>query len=184
MFSARWFVAVVALGPFLLPSAASAQSEQRPMYELPSLSITTISDATPLNEDARALYEQGKWSEAARMYEAAAEELPRNDAASYDSYDMAARMYFYGRNFGKADAMMTRAADVAEATGDIVSAADRHVDAAFIAVWEGYPGRRRGHVAKAEELAGRDGFGAQNAARLSALIRGVSALPIEEADGS
>lgn len=60
------------------------------------------------------------------------------------------RLYFYGDDFGTAREMMERAATVAETTGDIVSAAYRHVDAAFIAVWEGYPGSRREHVQMAE----------------------------------
>lgn len=170
----------------LVPSMAVAQAqdmaaaaEQRPMYELPSLSVV-VSGATPLDEQAAALYEQAEWGGAAELYRNAAEGMPDGDPNSYTSYDMAARLYFYGDEFGTAREMMERAAGVAEATGDIVSAAYRHVDAAFIAVWEGYPGSRREHVRMAEELAARDGFGEEHARKVSALTHGVGALPIPD----
>lgn len=171
----------------LFPSIAVAQqdmarAEQRPMYELPSLSVV-VSSATPLDEQAAALYQQGDWNEAAELYRNAAEAMPDADPNSYTSYDMAGRLYFYGDDFGTAREMMERAATVAETTGDIVSAAYRHVDAAFIAVWEGYPGSRREHVQMAEELAGRDGFGEEHARKVSALIHGVGALPMAEGEG-
>ncbi len=172
----------------LFPPIAAAQqemaavAEQRPMYELPSLSVV-VSGATPLDEQAASLYQQGAWNEAAELYRNAAEGMPDTDPNSYTSYDMAARLYFYGDDFGTAREMMEQAAAVAEATGDIVSAAYRHVDAAFIAVWEGYPASRREHVRIASEFAMRDGFGEEHARKVSSLIHGVGALPMADDEG-
>lgn len=163
------------------PEAQAAQTlataEQRPMYELPTLSIVAASDIGALSDRARSHYEQGRWSDAAELYREAAEGMPQNDPDSYTTYDMAARLYFYGDDFGAAREMMERAAEVAEATGDLVSAAYRHVDAAFIAIWEGYPGSRRDHVRAAKAYAGRSDFGSEHSARIYALINGVNALP-------
>ena len=181
------FLVLTAAAVMSLPSIVVAQeemaatAEQRPMYELPSLSVV-VSGATPLDQRAAALYQQGEWGEAAVLYRDAAEGMPDADPNSYNSYDMAARLYFYGDEFGTAREMMERAAAVAEATGDIVSAAYRHVDAAFIAVWEGYPGSRREHVRMAEELAARENFGEEHARKISALIHGVGALPMADDD--
>jgi tetratricopeptide (TPR) repeat protein len=178
---------IAALG-LLVPAVAAGQARdmadeggQRPMYQLPSLTVV-LSEATPLHEEARALYEQGRWVEAARLYADAANAMPTNDAESYEAYDMAGRLYFYGRDYANARKSMERAAEVAEATGDIVSAAFRHVDAAFMAVWEGFPAVRREHVRKAQEHAASDEFGTENSQKLTALILGVEALPMQDAD--
>lgn len=178
------FSVVAGAVALLTPSTAVAQAqgmvaaaEQRPMYELPSLSVV-VSGATALDERAATLYQQGDWSDAAKLYRDAAEQMPDADPNSYSSYDMAARLYFYGDEYRTAREMMERAAEVAEATGDVVSAAYRHVDAAFIAVWEGYPGSRREHVSAAKALAGEEEFGEQHAQKIQALIHGVGALPM------
>jgi len=168
----------------ICPSLAFGQAEnmaaeQRPMYELPTLAVV-VSGETPLDQRATELYQAGSWSEAADLYLGAAEGMPENDANSYKAYDMAARLYFYGRDYSKARTAMERAAEVAEATGDELSAALRHVDAAFIAIWEGYPGSRREHVRQAQAHADVEGFGDENAQRISALIHGVESLPMDE----
>lgn len=185
--SLRSLASVTAFG-LLVPALAAGQVQdmaaeeaaQRPMYQLPSLTVV-LSESTPLNEEARALYEQGQWIEAAQLYTQAADAMPTNDAESYEAYDMAGRLYFYGRDYTSARKSMERAAEVAEATGDIVSAAFRHVDVAFIAVWEGFPAVRREHVQMAQQHAGDDAFGAENSQKLAALIHGVEALPMQEA---
>ena len=181
------FVASTLTLILLVPSPAATQvrdmavdeAEQRPTYQLPSLTVV-LSESTPLHEEARALYEQGQWNEAATLYSEAADQMPVNDAESYEAYDMAGRLYFYGRNYPNARRSMERAAEVAEATGDIVSAAFRHVDVAFIAVWEGFPAVRREHVQKAREHAAWDEFGLENSHKLTALIHGVEALPMQD----
>jgi tetratricopeptide (TPR) repeat protein len=162
-----------------LPGAARAQ-EPRPMYELPSITVMAPSEADPLYETASALYQAGDWEGAAVVYRNAAEAMPKNDPNSYTTFDQSARLYFYAGKFSDARDMMEKTAGVAEATGDLVSAAYRHVDAAFIAVWEGYPGKRREHVQVAEQYAAGEGFTKSDADRVRALTRGVGALPVEE----
>ena len=166
---------LVALGS---PSALLAQD--RPMYELPSITVAALSEADPLYESASALYQAGDWEGAALLYRNAAEGMPVNDPNSYVTFDQSARLYFYAGEFSEARDMMERAASVAEATGDLLSAAYRHVDAAFIAVWEGYPGMRREHVATAERFAVEHDFPADDVAHIQALTRGVGLLPVRE----
>ena len=170
-------VTVVAL---FLPSTLSAQEQPRPTYELPSITVMAPSEADPLYESAAAMYQAGEWEAAAQLYRDAAEGMPQNDPNSYLTFDQSARLYFYAGEFGHARKMMEQAAEVAEATGDMVSAAYRHVDAAFIAVWEGYPGKRREHVMTAEKYAMEYEFEAADAEKIGALTRGVAALPVEE----
>ncbi len=163
-----------------LPTSLGAQEQARPTYELPSIAVMAPSEADPLYESAAAMYQAGEWEEAAQLYRDAAEGMPENDPNSYLTFDQSARLYFYAGEFGDARKMMEQAAGVAEATGDMVSAAYRHVDAAFIAVWEGYPGKRREHVEAAEQYAVEYEFEAEDAEKIGALTRGVAALPVEE----
>ena len=174
------------VGLLAIPSLAAAQAQnmaadQRPMYELPALTVV-VAGETPLDQRAADLYRQGEWTTAADLYIDAADKMPAMEADSYRPLDMAGRLYFYGREYGKARRAMERAAKVAEATGDVVSAALRHIDAAFIAVWEGYPGSRREHIQKALEHAQTEGFGEENAGKIQALIYGVESLPVAEGD--
>jgi hypothetical protein len=141
---------VAAIAALTLPLNLQAQVDDRPMYELPSITVTALSESDPLFEAASILYQAGEWEAAAKLYREAAETMPENDPNSY-----------------------------AEAAGDKVSAAYRHVDAAFISVWEGYPGMRREHVAVAEKYASEEGFGEEDKFRVQALTRGVSSLPVE-----
>ena len=173
----RLLVAVLLVVP-LVPAASAAQD--RPMYELPTITVSILTEADPLYESAAMLYQSGKWSEAAMLHREAAESMPENAADSYLQYDQAARLYFYAGDYADARKMMERAAEVAEATGDMVSAAYRHVDAAFIAVWEGYPGSRRDHVRIAEEYAASADMDKSDAERIHALTRGVASLPVKE----
>ena len=169
-----------ALVALLVPGMLDAQEEQRPMYELPSITITAPSESDPLYASAAALYESGEWTQAAQLYRDAAEGMPENDPNSYLTFDQSARLYFYAGDYGDARKMMEQAAQVAEATGDMVAAAYRHVDAAFIAVWEGYPGMRREHVEMAEQYVEEHAFAEDDAYRIRALTRGVESLPVDE----
>ena len=171
---------LAALTAFLVSSPVDAQDAPMPMYELPTITVSVLSEADPLFETASGLYQAGDWNGAAELYRAAAEGMPGNDANSYVPFDMSARLYFYAGEFGESREMMERAAEVAEATGDAVSAAYRHVDAAFISIWEGFPGKRREHVAAAETLAGSGDLDEHDAAKIGALIRGVDVLPMDE----
>ncbi len=165
----------------LAPRTSAAQDvEMRPMYELPTITVTAPVETDPLYDRVTALYEQAKWIEAAEVHRDAAESMPANDPNAYVQYDRAARLYFYGGEYDEARNMMEHAAEIAEATGDMVSAAYRHIDAAFISVWEGYPGMRREHVAAAERYAEEYDFGAEDYQHVYALTRGVGMLPMDE----
>ena len=144
-------VASAALAILLgLPAAGIAQS--RPMYELPALQVTALQN--PLHAQAAELYETPeRWVEAAKLHERAARQLPKKDAGQYFGFRQASLLYFYSDKLGAARSSMERAADVAEATGDVLTAAHAWVDAAFIAVAEGYGGKYREFVANARELA-------------------------------
>lgn len=173
-------LSVATLFGLALPATLLAQD--RPMYELPSITVMALSESDPLFESASALYQAGDWEGAAQLYRDAAESLPENDPNSYVTYDQSARLYFYAGEYSDAREMMESAAQVAEATGDMVAAAYRHVDAAFIAVWEGYPGMRRDHMATAERYAAEPEFGEADAARIQALTRGVGLLPVSDGE--
>ncbi|MGW8283074.1 MAG: hypothetical protein ACWGON_07215 [Gemmatimonadota bacterium] len=164
----------------LVPRAAAAQHEMRPMYELPTITVTAPSEADPLYEQASALYEQARWLDAAKLHRDAAESMPENDPNAYLQYDRAGRLYFYGGDYGESRRMMENAARIAEAAGDMVSAAYRHIDAAFISVWEGYPGMRREHVAAAENYAEEYDFDEENYDKVFSLTRGIGLLPVED----
>jgi tetratricopeptide (TPR) repeat protein len=176
-------LSTAALVALVTPGLLDAQEGvQRPMYELPSITVTAPSESDPLYESAAALYQAGEWAQAAELYKDAAEGMPENDPNSYLTFDQSARLYFYAGEYGDARQMMEQAANVAEATGDMVSAAYRHVDAAFIAVWEGYPGMRREHIKTAEGYLEEHEFSKDDADRIMALTRGVGLLPVGEED--
>lgn len=165
----------------LVPGAAVAQdNDMRPMYELPTITVTAPAETDPLYERATALYEQARWLDAAKLHREAAESMPQNDPNAYLQYDRAGRLYFYAGEYSESRKMMENAAGIAEATGDMVSAAYRHIDAAFISVWEGYPGMRREHVATAEKYATEYEFDEEDYTQVYALTRGVGMLPVEE----
>lgn len=180
-FTLRLVLATSLLLP-LFPHGATAQQQtgMRPMYELPTITVTAVAETDPLYERATALYEQARWKDAAVLHRDAAESMPKNDPNAYLQYDRSARLYFYAGDFTTSRQMMERAAEIAEATGDMVSAAYRHIDAGFISVWEGYPGKRREHVAIAETYAKDHGFEKADYDHVFALTRGVGMLPVEE----
>lgn len=165
----------------LVPDSSVAQdAELRPMYELPTITVLAPVEGDPLYDQVMALYEQARWEDAAKLHRKAAESMAENDANAYGEYDRAARLYFYAGEYSMAREMMEHAASIAEATGDMESAAYRHIDAAFISVWEGYPGKRREHVEIAERYANEYDFGKEDASHVYALTRGVGNLPMDD----
>lgn len=117
--------------------------QERPMYELPAVTVVALSEADELHLEAAALYETPeRWAEAARLHEQAARKLAPNDARTFLAYDRAARLYFYAGEYTNARSNMERAANVAVATGDVVTAAHAYIDAAFITLWEGRSGKQ------------------------------------------
>ena len=135
------------------PAAAEAQeAAQREMFELPAIQVTAFQN--PLHSRAIELYEQPeRWEEAGEMHERAAKMLPKNAADSYYGFRQASVLYFHSGDDARSRKLMERAANVAEATGDVLTAAHTWVDAAFLAVAEGYAGKKREFVRNAKALA-------------------------------
>lgn len=139
----------------LISVTATAEAQEREMYELPALEVTAFQ--SPLNRQAMELYETpSRWAEAAELHERAAKVLPKNDAAAFFGFQRAAVLYFYAGESAHSRKSMERAAEVAEATGDVLTAANAWVDAAFLAIAEGYAGKKREFVSNARALAGSD----------------------------
>lgn len=140
-----------AMAVLLLMTAGDAMTQSREMFELPALQVTALQD--PLHRAAIELYETpARWEEAGALHEQAARQLPKNDAAAYFGFQRAAVLYFHADETARARKAMEDAADVAEATGDILTAAHAWVDAAFLAIAEGYPGKKREYVRAVREL--------------------------------
>ncbi len=128
-----------------------AGAQDRPTYELPAIEVNVLQ--TDLHQQAIDLYEfPERWGEAADLHRQAAENLTKNDAGQFFGYSRAALLYFYAGELPAARRSMEDAAEVAAATGDALTAANAFVDAAFIAVAEGYDGKQREFVGEAEEL--------------------------------
>lgn len=145
------YTALAALALLLLaPTGAEAQS--REMFELPPLRVTAFQ--SPLHSRAMELYEQPeRWEEAGELHERAAKLLPNNAADGYFGFQRAAVLYFHAGEIARSRKAMERAAEVADATGDLLTAAHTWIDAAFLAVAEGYAGKKREFVRTAQELA-------------------------------
>jgi hypothetical protein len=134
-----------------LAAANVAEAQDRPMYELPAIEVNVLQ--TDAHQQAIELYEfPERWGEAADLHREAAENLPKNDAGQFFGYSRAALLYFYAGELSAARRSMEDAAQVAEATGDLLTAAHAFVDAAFIAVAEDYDGKQREFVRDAEGL--------------------------------
>lgn len=153
--SNRGLVLTVAAALALPAGASEAAAQDREMFELPALQVTAFQD--PLHSLAMELYEQPeRWEEAGELHERAAKALPKNDASAYFGFHRAAVLYFYAGDTARSRKAMEKAAKVAEATGDVLTAAHTWVDAAFLAVAEGYGGKKRELVRNVRALAASD----------------------------
>ena len=151
-----------------LVAANMAVAQERPTYELPAIEVEVLQ--TDLHQQAIDLYEiPERWGEAADLHREAAENLPKNDAGQFFGYSRAALLYFYAGELPEARRSMEDAAEVAEATGDVLTAAHAYVDAAFIAIAEDYDGMEREFVADARSVAASEVL--TEAERESVLIR-------------
>ena len=151
-----------------------AGAQDRPMYELPAIEVNVLQ--TDLHQQAIDLYEfPERWGEAADLHRQAAENLTKNDAGQFFGYSRAALLYFHAGELQAARRSMQDAAEVAEATGDVLTAANAFVDAAFIAVAEGYDGKRREFVGEARELIESPVLGDEDRAAIVARIEGAPA---------
>ena len=135
-------------------SAAPALAQDRPTYELPVITVEVLSGSHALHQQAMDLYDQpARWEEAARLHLQAAKSFRDNAASSFHGFDRAARLFFYIGEYDDARRAMEEAVEVALATGDLVTAANASADVAIIALYEGYPGKKREFVREAIELA-------------------------------
>lgn len=152
-----------------VPAVAGAQS--REMFELPAIQVEAFQN--PLHLAALELYETpARWEEAGELHEEAAKQLVKNDAGQFFGFSRAAALYLYAGETGRSRRAMEKAAEVAEATGDVLTAANAWVDAAFIAIAEGFAGKRREFVANARTLAASDLLPGDERAAILARIDG------------
>jgi len=142
----------VAASAAVLVAVAPAAAQDRPSFELPAIEVTVLQN--DLHQTAISLYElPSYWELAGDLHKQAAENLPRNAAGQFFGFNRAAVLYFHAGEYTEARRAMEDAAEVAEATGDMFVAANTYVDAAFIAIAEGYAGKKREFVREAVELA-------------------------------
>jgi hypothetical protein len=166
----------VAASAAVLVAAAPAAAQDRPSYELPAIEVSVLQN--DLHQTAISLYEfPSFWETAADLHKQAADNLPRNDAGQFFGYSRAAILYFHAGEFDDARRVMEDAAEVAEATGDVFTAANTFVDAAFIAIAEGYAGKKREFVRAARELADSEGITAEERSGILIRIDGAPAGP-------
>jgi hypothetical protein len=143
------------------------------MYELPAIEVQAL--RSDLNQRAMELYETpARWEEAAKLHVAAARHLDANDAGQFFGYQRGGLLYFYVGDFADARKNLERAAEVADATGDLVTAANAWVDAAFAAIAEGYAGKKREFVRNARALADSD---LMTAEERDAVVRRIDGAP-------
>lgn len=172
----KMLLGAVAASMAILIGTAPLNAQDRPSYELPAIEVAVMQSG--LHQIAVQLYEfPDRWDEAANLHRLAADELPRNDAGQFFGYSRAGLLYFYAGEYDDARRLMERAAGVAEATGDAFTAANTYVDAAFIAIAEGFAGKKREFVREARELADSETLSAEERADILARIDGAPAGP-------
>ena len=166
----------VAASAAVLIAVAPAAAQDRPSYELPAIEVSVLQNN--LHQVAISLYELPSfWELAGDLHKRAADDLPRNAAGQFFGYSRAAVLYFHAGEFDDARRSMEDAAEVAEATGDLFTAANTYVDAAFVAIAEGYAGKKREFVREAIELADSEWITAEEKAEILARIDGAPAGP-------
>ena len=172
----RILLGVVTASVAFFAIAVPAAAQDRPSYELPAIEVAVLQNV--LHQQAIALYEfPDRWLEAAKLHKQAADELPKNDAAQFYGFNRAALLFFYAGEFDDARRAMEDAAEVAEATGDIYTAANAFVDAAFVATAEGFAGKRREMVREARHLSESEWLTPEEKADILERIDGAPAGP-------
>lgn len=166
----------VAASAAVIVAAAPVAAQDRPSYELPAIEVSVLQ--TDLHQTAISLYEfPAFWELAGDLHLQAAENLPRNDAGQFFGFSRAAVLYFHAGEFDQSRRAMEDAAEVAEATGDLFVAANTYVDAAFIAIAEGYAGKKREFVREARDLADSSKITPEERAEILARIEGAPSGP-------
>jgi ATP/maltotriose-dependent transcriptional regulator MalT len=172
----RTVLGVVAAAVAFVALAAPATAQDRPSYELPAIEVAVLQN--DLHQTAISLYEIPTfWKLAGDLHKQAAENLPRNDAGQFFGFNRAAVLYFHAGEFDDARRAMEDAAEVAHATGDEYVAASTYVDAAFIAIAEGFAGKKREFVRQARLLLDSESLTAEERAEILSRIEGEPAGP-------
>jgi hypothetical protein len=78
-----------------------------------------------------------RWAEAASLLRRSAESLSEDDPVAFETMRFAGRVYAQAGEYGKARRVLTAAAELALARGDLVGAAHAYIDAAHAASEEG-----------------------------------------------
>ncbi len=131
----RAFVIVAAVAAVALPLSVRAQDN--------------APTADQLQARAQALYPSPDlYPVAARLFQRSAAMRAPGDPRAVDALAMAARLLTYSGQYGRARAAMESAAERALADGDVVTAAYRFADAAYIA-------GNYAHTTRAEDLVER-----------------------------
>ena len=153
------FASRLALAGVLLAAVGSPPSLPA-QYRLPALVSSARADS--LHEAAAALVTAQRYRDAARLHRRAAELRSADDPLGFTCLTEAAALAWAGRDRSAARGDMSRAAAHALARGDLRSAAQAYLDAAWIAqeqknrgqVWE--LGRRAEMLAASPLLASAD----------------------------
>ncbi len=129
--------AFMGLAAFSMPSSAGAQEEWG------------IERAEGMEAEARSLADQkDQWEKAAWLYRSAASLRPVGDLEAVEDLQMAGKLAWYTEDGDQALEDLENAAERAMEGGDVFTAANLLVDAAWVAT-------RSGDHAKARELAGK-----------------------------
>jgi len=114
--------------------AGSARADQLPTSYAGPGSEKATTKAEKLEQQALDLFSQpDKYCRAAKLLQQAAGEREVGDPMRVRDLHMASRLSFYGGKEVAALDLMQQSAEEALATGDVIAAANRFVDAAFLA---------------------------------------------------
>jgi hypothetical protein len=134
---ARAAVLAAALATSLLPLTLQTQQPLKPVEVAAERERLENARADALDEQARALYPHPhRYVDAARLHRRAAL-IRGQDPRAVTSFRSAAWLYSVAGMHGTARQMMELAADRAKSVGDIESAANTYIDAAFLAIADG-----------------------------------------------
>ena len=122
--------AVMGLATFSVPGAASAQEGW------------SINRAEGMEAEAEDLADQRhEWRKAAWLYRSAASLRPEGDPEAVDDLQMAGKLAWYTEDQGQSLKDLEKAAERAMEGGDVFTAANLLVDAAWVATRMGQPGK-------------------------------------------
>jgi hypothetical protein len=135
--------------------ASSARADQMAMEYAGPGSNRATTQAEKLEQRAKDLFSQPeRYGRAAKLLQRAAATREIGDPERIRDLQLASRLSYYKGDEGKALVLMRKSAEEALATGDVIVAANRYVDAAFLAKSAGQVDEATEMVKKATLLAG------------------------------